>query len=47
LGVGQLLDGLSQGSNGKADELLQQMFALLQQMANKDTATDKNPVKES
>lgn len=47
LGVGQLLDGLSTGSGGKSDELIQQMFALLQQLTNKDTPADKNESRAS
>lgn len=47
LGVGQLLDGLSRGSGGKSDELIQQMFGLLQQLASRDTPADKDRGMES
>jgi hypothetical protein len=47
LGVGQLLDGLSRGSSGKSDELIQQMFGLLQQLASRDTPAEKDRGMES
>ncbi|MDX2006357.1 MAG: SPFH domain-containing protein [Meiothermus sp.] len=42
LGVGQFMDGISAGSNGKSDELLQQLLSLVKNATSKDIAPDKN-----
>ena len=43
LGVGQFMDGVSNGSGGKSDELLQQILGIVQGMTNKESPADKNP----